>query len=95
MTGCYYKLMKLNERQYLSLFHDFLTQYVDKCNVEYLKTDPEKRPKKLYNIANRLIKHPQAYANMLVDFHSAASELGRSVHEIGDARIKYPEDIGW
>ena len=47
------KLFKLRGHQYGDIFFNYATQYVDKCNIEYLKTAPEKRKDKLRNIAKQ------------------------------------------
>lgn len=73
----------------------YAAQYVDKCNVEYLKTSPEKRSNKLKNIAKRLIKPPQAYHNLKRDLELSAKKLGCSIHELHDPGIVYPEEIVW
>ena len=43
----------LRGHQYGDIFFNYATQYVDKCNIEYLKTAPEKRKDKLRNIAKQ------------------------------------------
>lgn len=50
------KLFKLRGHQYGDIFYNYATQYVDKCNIEYLKTAPEKRKDKLRNIAKRFVQ---------------------------------------
>lgn len=89
------KLMKLKEHQYGDIFFDYATQYVDKCNVEYLKTVPEKRKDKLRNIAKRFVQQPDAYKNMKRDLEYSAKEYQCSFHELHDSRLEYPEEIEW
>ena len=54
------KLFKTKSHLYGVGFLNYATQYVDKCNIEYLKTEPEKRKDKLRNIAKRLMQQPEA-----------------------------------
>ena len=76
-------------------YMNYATQYVDKCNVDYIKTPFEKRKDKLRNMMKRLIKKPDAYKNMERDLKYAAMEYGVSVYELHDPRVEYPEDVEW
>ena len=60
-------MFKIRGHRYEDLFLNYATQYVDKCNIEYLKTAPEKRKDKLRNIAKRFVQQPDAYKNMKRD----------------------------
>ena len=73
----------------------YATQYVDKCNIEYLKTAPEKRKDKLRNIAKRLADKPAAYNKMQRDLEYSAREYHCSIHELQDPSLEYPEDFEW
>ena len=88
------KLMRSRSSQN-SNYMFYAAQYVDKCNVEYLKTPHDKRANKLKNIARRLIKAPVAYYNLKRDFEFLAKEYGCSIHELHDPRLEYPEEIEW
>ena len=85
----------LSARRSMEDYMKYMTQYVDKCNVDYIKTPVEKRKDKLRNMTKRLIKKPDAYRNMERDIRYAAMEYGVSVHEIHDPRVEYPEDVEW
>ncbi|OUP01669.1 hypothetical protein B5F37_06830 [Drancourtella sp. An210] len=74
---------------------NYVTQYVDKCNVELLKTSVEKRGNKLKNIAKRFVKKPQTYYNMEREFKYWAREEGVSIYDLEDPVIQYPEEIVW
>ena len=87
--------MRSKERLYGKQYQYYATQYVDKCNIEYLKADPEKRKGKLRNIAKRLVKKPDAYNRMLSDLKYVAAEYGCSIHELRDPKLEYPEEIEW
>ena len=73
----------------------YAAQYVDKCNIDYLKTPTEKRKDKLRNIARRLVKKPDAYFNMRRTLEAAAVEYGCSIHELHDPDLTYPDEIEW
>ncbi len=68
---------------------------MDKCNIELLKTDVEKRKDKLRNIAKRIVKKPQAYMNMEDDLRYWAKEYKTSIYELHDPKIEYPDDFEW
>lgn len=89
------KVFKLKGHQNSDIFFDYATQYVDKCNIEYLKTAPEKRKDKLRNIAKRFIQQPVAYKNMKRDLEYSAKEYDCSFHELHDPKLEYPEEIEW
>lgn len=89
------KLLRFRERQYDDLFFNYVTQYVDKCNIEYLKTIPEKRKDKLRNIAKRFMNQPTSYKNLKSDFEYSAKQYGCSIHELYDPKMEYPEEIVW
>ena len=85
----------LRGHQYGDIFFNYATQYVDKCNIEYLKTAPEKRKDKLRNIAKRFVQQPDAYKNMKRDLEYSAKQYGCSFHELHDPKLEYPEEIEW
>ncbi len=89
------KLWRLKGRRYGDIFADYATQYVDKCNIEYLKTAPDKRKDKLRNIAKRFIQQPDAYKNMKMDLEYSAREYHCSFHELHDSKLEYPAEIKW
>lgn len=89
------ELCRIKENQYVDLFLDYATQYVDKCNLEYLKTIPEKRKDKLRNIAKRFIKQPVAYKKSKSEFEYSAKQHNCSMHELYDPKMEYPEEILW
>lgn len=89
------KLFRLRGHQYGDIFENYAAQYVDKCNIEYLKTAPDKRKDKLRNIVKRFIQQPDSYKNMKKDLEDSAREYHCSFHELHDPRIEYPEEITW
>lgn len=89
------KIIRLKNRQYSGNYVHYAAQYVDKCNIEYLKTKPEKRKDKIRNIAKRLAKNPDAYFSLKSGFEAAAEKYGCSIHELHDPTIEYPDDFEW
>ena len=89
------KVLSQRGKSYGYEYEHYATQYVDKCNAEYLKTVPEKRKDKLRNIAKRLLKKPDAYRNLLRDLEYSARRHGCSIHELHDPDLEYPETIEW
>ena len=90
------KLLHLKDlHSYGNAFEHYAAQYVDKCNVEYLKTVPEKRKDKLRNIAKRLANKPSAYDHMKWDLEDTARAHHCSIHQLRDPSLEYPEEIEW
>ena len=87
---------KQDQRESVQCFFlDYAAQYVDKCNLEYLKTIPEKRKDKLRNIAKRFIKQPVSYKKLKSEFEYSAKQHNCSMHELYDPKMEYPEEILW
>ena len=84
-------LMRRTDENYIN----YATHYIDKCNLELLKTEADKRKDKIRNIAKRIVKKPQAYKNMENDLKYWAKEYKTTIYEIEDPGLKYPEDIEW
>lgn len=89
------KVMRLKEKKYSFDYMNYITQYVDKCNIEYLKTAPDKRKDKLRIIARRMINQPAAYKNMKSALEYVAKIKSCSIHELYDPDLEYPEEIEW
>lgn len=88
------KILRLMQRTDESFMY-YATHYIDKCNIELLKTEVEKRKDKLRNIAKRIIKKPQAYMNMESDLRYWAKEYKTTIYELDDPRIEYPDNFEW
>lgn len=88
------KILELKERTN-ERYIRYATQYIDKCNIDYLKTDVEKRKDKLKNTVKRIVKKPQAYLNMEADLAYWAKEYNTSMYELRDPKMNYPEEIEW
>lgn len=90
------KLIRYRDRYgFDNIFRRYATHYIDKCNIEYLRTDPEKRSNKLRNIAKRMLQLPDAYMRMRAELELAARRYGCSIYELDDPRLEYPENIEW
>ncbi len=89
------KIMKGRGELFSFDYAVYATQYVDKCNLEYIKTAPDKRKDKLRNIVKRLIKKPDAYQNLKAGLEISAREYGCSIHELRSTKDEYPDDIEW
>lgn len=89
------KMLRRPDRRFGGVFYKYLPQYIDKCNIEYLKTDVSKRKDKLRNIAKRILTKPAAYENMRRGIEAGAKDYGCSQHEMYDPKVEYPEDIVW
>ena len=80
---------------YSTTYENYATLYVDRCNLEYVKTPIDKRKDKIRNITKRLVKAPDAYRNMRRDLEASARKYGCSIHELHDPNMDFPEDIEW
>lgn len=91
------KLLRYRTRSFDmdELFLHYVTHYIDKCNIEYLKTAPEKRKDKLRNIAKRIVQKPASYQKMKRELEYAALEYDCSIYELCDPKLEYPENIEW
>lgn len=89
------KLLDMRSRNYDNEYRDFATQYVDKCNADYLKAAQEKRKDKLKGIAKRLVKLPDAYYKMKAELMYWAREEGWNIHEMYDPGLEYPDEVEW
>ncbi len=85
------QLMSRTDERYIH----YATHYIDKCNLELIKTEVDKRKDKIRNIAKRIVKKPQAYKNLEDDLKYWAKEYKTSIYEIEDPRVEYPENIEW
>lgn len=74
---------------------DYVTQYIDKCNIELLKTPFEKRKDKLRGIAKRILVKPTGYQTMEADLKYWAKEYKTSIYELEAPGLVYPEEIEW
>ncbi len=90
------KELENREFRWEAMYYDYVTDYVDKCNLEYLRTSPDKRKDKLRNITKRFIKHPQTYLNIKRNYEMSAKVNKCSIYDLRDPKYdEYPEEILW
>jgi len=85
------QLLQRTDERYIN----YATHYIDKCNIELLNADVNKRKDKLRNIAKRIVKKPQAYYNMEENLKYWAKEYKTNIYELEDPKIEYPEEMDW
>ena len=85
----------INARDKKAIYYNFLHQYLDKCDIEYLKTPVNKRSSKIKNIAKRLVKFPESYYEYALQLTSYAYENHCSINRLTDKSINYPSEIEW
>lgn len=86
-----YKLIE-NSREY---YMHYVTQYVDYCNLEFIKTEIDKRKDKLINITKKFIKPSKEYKKMEKRIKEYAQKHQISIYEVEDAHLEYPNEIKW
>lgn len=85
------QLLQKNNESYIN----YATHYIDKCNIELLKADVDKRKDKLKSIAKRIVKKPQAYYNMEDDLKYLAKEYNTNIYDLEDLKHEYPKEVEW
>ena len=86
-----YKLIE-NSREY---YMHYVTQYVDYCNLEFLKTDIDKRKDKLIDITKKFIKPSKEYQKMEKKIKVYAQKHQMPIYEVEDDNLEYPNEIEW
>jgi len=91
------KLMKMVQRLEEGEYIRYATHYIDKCDMELLKTPVDKRRDKLKNIAKRILKKPAAYENMKRDLEYWAKEYNVSIYDLSIPDFEDPDltEIDW
>ena len=77
------------------LFADYLGQYIDHCNVSHINCPDSIRKHILSNLVNGLLVRDGVYSEIEKALNDYAARSRRSVHELYDANLKYPNDIEW
>ena len=88
------KLKKYMRSSYFE-FIGYVTHYVDKCNIEYIKTPMDKRAKKIKSIVKRYIDKPIGYLNMEEELLFFAKEYECSIYDLDIETLQYPDTIEW
>ncbi|WP_249028571.1 DUF6904 family protein [Tannockella kyphosi] len=73
----------------------YTTQFVDKCNIEYYKTNVSKRKDKLRIITKRIVSKTGIYYDMEENFEYWAEKYKTSIYELSDPKLEYPEEVEW
>ena len=88
------KIYESRNREYGN-YEDYVVHYVDKCNLELIKTPVEKRKTKIRNIAKRIVKKPEGYYSMERNLRYSAQHYGVTIYDLKDPRLEYPDEWEW
>lgn len=88
------KLLKLKNKED-EYYINYLTQFIDKCDMDLLKTSVDKRASKIKTIARGIACKPKSYYDLEYAFKIAAKEQNVSIYELCDSSVEYPEEIEW
>ena len=88
------KILSLKENSN-EMYVYYVTHYLDKCNMELLRTDFDKRKDKLKNITKRLIKKPKTYLKIEYKLKNYARAHNLSIYHLSYPEQEYPEEIIW
>ncbi|MGP1413960.1 MAG: DUF6904 family protein [Bacillales bacterium] len=91
----FYKLYSKLDYDYMYIFHDYFTPYVDKCNLEYLNTPYEKRKTKLKHIMKRFMRNNESYISFKNKFEYLARIDKCNVNDLSQYYFIYPYVIEW
>ena len=73
----------------------YVTQYVDYCNLEFLKTDINKRKDKLIDITKKFIKPSKEYQRMEKRIKEYSQKHQIPIYAVEDDNLEYPNEIEW
>ncbi len=88
------KIVRLMQRSNES-YMNYATHYIDRCNIELLNTEFDRRKDKLRNIAKRIVKKPQGYRSLEEALRRSAKIHKTTIYELYEPDLEYPEDIVW
>lgn len=74
---------------------DYVTLYIDQCNLDLIKTQIVQRKDKLIDITRNFIKKNKEYKNIEKRIKAYAHKHQISIDQIEDVNIEYPEVIEW
>ena len=86
------KALLKNSREY---YMHYVTQYVDYCNLEFLKTDINKRKDKLIDITKKFIKPSKEYQRMEKRIKEYSQKHQIPIYAVEDDNLEYPNEIEW
>ena len=70
---------------------DYVTLYIDQCNLDLIKTQIVQRKDKLIDITRNFIKKNKEYKNIEKRIKAYAHKHQISIDQIEDVNIEYPE----
>ena len=76
-------------------YTNYAAQYIDKLDIDLIKTKPEKRAGKLKTMAKRIVVPYSDYYQTYRTVSDAAHEYKCSMHELHDPNLEWPEEIEW
>ena len=76
-------------------YMDYITQYIDRCNLELINTQFAQRKDKLIDITRNFIKKNKEYKNIEKRIVAYAHKYQISIDQVEDVNIEYPEVIEW
>lgn len=88
------KLLRLKNKEDEYYIY-YLPQFIDKYDMDLLKTSVDKRANKIKTIARGIACKPKSYYDLEYAFKTAANEQNVSIYELYDSRVEYPEEIEW
>ena len=88
------KILRMYEREH-EYYVGYIPQFLDKCNMDLLYCDSEKRKDKLKRIARSIVRKPKAYEKMRDEIWYWAMQYDTSIYNIRDPRVEYPDEIEW
>lgn len=86
-----YKLIEKSREYYIH----YVTQYVDYCNLEFLKTNINKRKDKLIDITKKFIKPSKEYQRMEKRIKEYSQKHQIPIYAVEDDNLEYPNEIEW
>lgn len=87
--------LRFRETPSMRPFDNYVTHYLDLCNVEYLKASVAKRPSLLKFIGGCLLSHQAMYLDMERDLQNAAKLYHCTIYDLELTKIQYPDEIQW
>ncbi|HQB31918.1 MAG TPA: hypothetical protein PLI19_01175 [Erysipelotrichaceae bacterium] len=88
------ELIRLRTRVRETYFN-YVTNYIDKLNLELIKTDVSKRNEKIKDIAKRIIEKSKDYLKLEEDYRSEAEKRGKSIYDLYNPDFQGPKESEW
>ena len=79
-----------------SIIDNYITQYIDVLNINFLKLDKEKRIRSIHGIAKKITEFNREYQILSYDIKDAAKKYNCPTSDIKLNNLEdYPEEIDW